>query len=206
MLFLFLLSALNTIILAISSQQRRAEYDESEGGTGKSFYPGKSVNLWCKEWNEILTPEYKCIASLKNNNKSAASSKTMPIHVDVNMNNLYVQFHKKDANAPNAAVLLNSGKATNGTQQVDGDFALVLPFAPPGVQSGEGQDMNQDDQITGPPKSLEEYDSNQLDILALAFTAIKLLFLLGRLGSLPRLIRHVESIRRASKIPLHETK
>ena len=62
------------------------------------------------------------------------------------------------------------------------------------------------EEARGPVQSAEEYSSNQLDILALAFTAIKLLFLLGQLGPLLPIIRYVEEARRASKKLLHETK
>ena len=196
--------ALNTIILAINSQQRRVEYEDSQATS--EFYPGTTVRRWCQEWNELLTEATR-------NFTGGKGGKGAPI-VDVatDTQGLYVSFVKKGG-VSSPAVLLPSGKATSGTHQIDGDFALVCPVACDFGQTGSNDTEQEkadtqalDMELRGPDKSTKEYGSNELDILALAFTAVKLLFLLGQLGALPRLIQHLEWARRASKKPLHETK
>jgi hypothetical protein len=206
--------ALNTIVLAISSQQRRPEYDDSKGEGRADFFPGTSVSRWCLEWTELLTEAIGGIAAAR---EGKAGAKVSPIGVDTDTHGLYVTFVKtsgsSSSGSPNAAVMMSSGKASNGTQQVDGDYALVRPSLG-AVSSGSESSVSEAGapaeewvlEERGPDKAGEEYPSNLLDILALAFTAIKLLFLQGQLGALPRLIRHVEWARRASKKPLHETK
>ena len=47
--------------------------------------------------------------------------------------------------------------------------------------------------------------SNDLDLLALAFTLVKVLFLQGNLAVIPSLVRVIERIRRRSTSPLHTT-
>lgn len=48
-------------------------------------------------------------------------------------------------------------------------------------------------------------DDDALDLLAIGFTLIKLLYLQGRLDALPGLYRCIEPARHGSKTPLHET-
>lgn len=49
------------------------------------------------------------------------------------------------------------------------------------------------------------YDNSSLDLLAVAFTVVKLLYLQGRLDRLPAVYRCVERTRMMSRQPLHET-
>mmetsp|Transcript_9579 Transcript_9579/g.15917 ORF Transcript_9579/g.15917 Transcript_9579/m.15917 type:complete len:549 (+) Transcript_9579:1371-3017(+) len=201
-------SALNTITLAIATQLRRAEYEESQATS--EFFPGTSVRRWCQEWNDLLKEAVVNVAGGQRGKTSSAKSALVEVTTDTQ--GLFVTFVKKNKIGPSGAVLLPSGKATSGTQQNDGDFAVVCPLPHP-RSDGEPEDLEQqraDAQAlaleeSGPDKAAQEYGSNELDILALSFTAVKLLFLLGQLGALPRLIRHLEWARRASKKPLHET-
>lgn len=194
-------SALNTITLAIATQLRRAEYEECQATS--EFFPGTSVRRWCQEWNDLLK---EAVASVAGGQRGKASPL---VDVTTDTQGLFVTFVRKSKSGSSGAVLLQSGRATSGTQQCDGDFALVRPLP----RLGEPEDLEQqraDEQAlaleeSGLDKAAQEYGNNELDILALSFTAVKLLFLLGQLGALPRLIRHLEWARRASKKPLHET-
>lgn len=178
-----LCSALNTIILAVSAQQRRPEYEEvlgrGAGAGGAEFFPGCSVRRWCQEWGELLA-----VAVAGKAGAGAA------LEVNVDLQGLVVTFVKQ------------------GEGEVGGDFALVTPCedasASPEEQQARAQELEQ--QRRGPTRAAQELGSNELDILALGFTAVKLLFLRGQLGALPPLVRHLEGARRASKKPLHETK
>lgn len=51
----------------------------------------------------------------------------------------------------------------------------------------------------------EQYDDNSLDIFAIAFTAIKILYVLGELQALPQIFHVIESSRMSSSLPLHES-
>ena len=53
--------------------------------------------------------------------------------------------------------------------------------------------------------SRQQLDDDALDLLAIGFTLIKLLYLQGRLDALPGLYRCIEPARHGSKTPLHET-
>ena len=50
-----------------------------------------------------------------------------------------------------------------------------------------------------------EFDSDALDIMAIFFTVVKILYHQGKFGCLPSFIREVERARMASIIPLHNT-
>ena len=51
----------------------------------------------------------------------------------------------------------------------------------------------------------EDFNNNTLDLLALAYTLVKLYYLSGNLDKLPKLVETIELIRRVSKKALHET-
>lgn len=56
-----------------------------------------------------------------------------------------------------------------------------------------------------PEEAKTLYDGDSLDLLAVAFTVVKLLYLQGRLHLLPAVYRCVERSRQNSKEPMHET-
>jgi hypothetical protein len=230
-------------VLAINCQQRRGEYAISGG---VEFFPGTSVSRWCTEWSDLLTDAISSAANTTNNNTATSttasttksggkkggkrsagatgSGKASPMSYNTDTQNLFVTFIKSDSSnaAPSLSVLSSNGKASSGTHQVDGDYALVGPYSSKNTTTSSSSSSSSSESAAttitdtnptaasldqlGPDKCSEEYSSNLLDILALAFTAVKLLFLLGQLGPLPRLIGHLEWARRASKKPLHETK
>lgn len=167
--------ALSCVVLGVGAQAR--------GSQGKEeFFSGWSVAQWCNELNEQLS-------------KSVDGASTGVGQLDTDTQGSYVDFirgSQRDGTGGGASVM-TGGKATSGTVQDDGDYAVIVDTA--GETKPEAS-----------TKCAHDYSGNKLDVLALAFTAVKLLFLLGRLGPLPRLIGHIEKARRSSRRPLHETK
>ena len=51
----------------------------------------------------------------------------------------------------------------------------------------------------------EEYDADSLDLLAIAFTLVKMLYLQGKLHRLGALFKIIEPSRRRSSLPIHQT-
>jgi hypothetical protein len=47
--------------------------------------------------------------------------------------------------------------------------------------------------------------TNDLDLLAITFTIVKILFIQGNLAIIPSLVRAIEPIRRRAKVPIHST-
>ena len=72
---------------------------------------------------------------------------------------------------------------------------------------GEGQEYTlcNDDTSAWLSASKEPLSDDALDVLAIGFTLIKLLYLQGRLSALPELYRVIEPTRHRSKKSLHET-
>lgn len=156
---------------------------QTKGSQGEEqFFSGYTVAKWCNELNEHLS-------------KSVDSAGANVGEVDTNTHGTYVNFIRgsESIGASGTAAVMTGGRTTSGTVQNDGDYAIIV-------------DAAVDAKAEVSTKCAHEYSGNKLDILALAFTAVKLLFLLGRLGPLPRLIGHIEKARRSSKRPLHETK
>ena len=220
-LFLSFCRALNTVLLAINAQQRRAEYQPADSqakakGAGALFFPGTSVLDWCREWNELLMEAIGADNTSKTAAAGAAVVSSSLVHsIQTETHGLYVSFIRtEEGEEGTGASVLSNGRASSGTRQVDGDYALVRSYPSTDqdtvLDTVPEQDKDKDSPASASasvsPKAREPYDSNRLDILALGFTAVKLLFLRGRLGALPRLIRHLETARRASCQPLHETK
>jgi len=77
-----------------------------------------------------------------------------------------------------------------------------------GVQctdDGEGAEDWDQPCITMDPSQLVQYSAQDLDLLALGFTAVKILFVQGRIPALSALFCAIEPARLRSKVALHET-
>jgi hypothetical protein len=61
------------------------------------------------------------------------------------------------------------------------------------------------DESSAPEVASLTYSDEELDLLAIGFTAVKIAYLQGRFSLLPGLYRVIEKARRASKVPIHET-
>ena len=51
----------------------------------------------------------------------------------------------------------------------------------------------------------EDYDAEQLDILAIAFTCVKVLYIGGAIQRTQKLVELLEPARRAFRMPMHQT-
>jgi hypothetical protein len=67
---------------------------------------------------------------------------------------------------------------------------------------GDGEE-EQDQPVPEAAKTL--YDGESLDLLAVGYTVVKLLYLQGRIDALPAVYRCIERSRQRSKEPMHET-
>ena len=61
------------------------------------------------------------------------------------------------------------------------------------------------EEIIALPKQSAEYRSEELDLLALLFTLVKIIFNAGMLSALPGLIELIEPVRTSTAKPLHQT-
>lgn len=90
------------------------------------------------------------------------------------------------------------------------DTSLRIVWHPTSADSGANEgyatvvsssERDADDEMVGPPLDL----STDLDLLAIAFTIVKILFVQGCLSTIPPLVRAIEAIRRRAKESLHST-
>ena len=190
--------ALNTILLAIKSQQRRPDYDDSRN---LEFFPGVTVFSWCDKWNSLFSEAMSFCNSAQDQDttdksgKKKKKPKRFTMNVNMDMKSYFVHFIRNNIGE-------KSKTSEDSTmKQSEGDYAIVRC-----ISDYHTADIELLDELESVTKASKEYGNNLLDILALSFTAVKLLFLLGRLGDLPLLIQHIECARRASPKPLHETK
>jgi hypothetical protein len=86
-------------------------------------------------------------------------------------------------------------------READGSAAAVVDVSP---LWGSRRGVRPSPDVREPPGSTT-YDAEQLDVLALLCTAVKVLYVSGSLARAASLAAVVEPLRRASRTPLHET-
>jgi len=89
-------------------------------------------------------------------------------------------------------VIWISGTATRDGHDVDGHCRVV----PADSDNSQAQDLRSVETTLSP---------STLDLLAMAFTAVKILYTQGNIDAIPSLISIIEPLRRMSKTPVHET-
>ena len=92
---------------------------------------------------------------------------------------------------------------------VQGGCAVTMALRRSGTQESPSFTLDSvdisDTDIHPTASSKEEYDGDALDLLAISFTLVKLLYLRGRLHRLPAVFKVIEPTRRRSQVPIHET-
>jgi tetratricopeptide (TPR) repeat protein len=66
-------------------------------------------------------------------------------------------------------------------------------------------DVANADVISAAPSAKEAYNDSDLDLMAIGFTAVKILYHAGKIALLPRLFKHLEPARTASLTAIHMT-
>lgn len=134
-----------------------------------------------REYGHILsalTTDVSFFSTIGNSARSERKSTSIwfPPKLD---SSLRVVWHPSESNSPGS----NEG------------FATVVPCSSTETIAEEGSGE------IGPVVDM----TNDLDLLAITFTIVKILFVQGNLALVPHLVRAIEPIRRRAKVPIHST-